>query len=187
MSLDGMETSLADSPIQREKFLVNPRQRVLNDPTIELDLSNSKRTEEGLVLGGLTDEGFERFIDTLTDSFSPPHDFQVLELHFPGNKVTVKSLPALAKVVELGADCLRDLDLSNNELKVETKEEMKVWEGFLKSFERCSMLKRLNLGGNPLGSFGLELLAKIYIESPLEVEVSEIGKDHFHILVNQSY
>lgn len=149
---------------------------MLNERTIELDLSNSKRTVEGLVLGGLTDEGFERFIDTLTNCLSAPHDFQVLELHFSGNKLTVKSLPALAKVIELGSDCLRDLDLSNNELKVQTKEEMKIWEGFLRSFERCAMLKRLKLGGNPLGSFGLEILAKVYIESPFEVEVSELRK-----------
>lgn len=63
---------------------------MLNDPTIELDLSNNKGTEEGLVLGGLTDEGFEKFIDTLTDCLSPPHDFRVLELHFSGNKLTAK-------------------------------------------------------------------------------------------------
>lgn len=86
-------------------------------------------------------------------------------------------------MIELGSGYLRDLGLSNNELKVETKEEMKIWEGFLKSFERCSMMKRLNLGGSPLGSFGLELLAKVYIEGPLEVEVRETHKDHVHILV----
>lgn len=170
------ENQPANCSIQTEKFLKSPRPRVLNYGTIQLDLSNSKRTDEGLVLGGLTDEGFDMFIDTLTDCLSPPYDFHVLELHFGRNKLTVKSLPALARVVELGSDCLRDLDLSNNELKIETKEEMEIWEGFLKSFGQCSMLKRLNLGGNPLGPFGQEILAKVYIQSPLIVEVSDFAE-----------
>lgn len=171
--------------MQTEKFLENPRPRVQNDPAIAIDLSNSKRTDEGLVLGGLADAGFEMFIDALTDCLSPPHNFQVLDLHLSGNKLTVKSLSGLARVIELGSDCLRDLDLSENEIKVETKEEMGMWESFLKSFERCSMLKRLNLGGNPLGSFGLELLAKNYIECPLVVEVSTVCRSCNTLLLNQ--
>lgn len=141
---------------------------------MEIHLSNNKRADQGLVVGGLADEGFEKFIQTLSDCLKSPNSFQLLELHLTCNKLTVKSLPALAKVIELSADYLRDLDLSNNEFRVEAKEEMESWENFLKSFETCSMLKRLNLGGNPLGSFGMEILAKTYIQSPLVVEVSAL-------------
>lgn len=178
LSSDRTKAKPADRLIQTEKFLENPRPRVLNDPTIQIALYNNKRTVEGLVLGGLMDEGFEMFIDTLTDCLRPPHDFKVLKLHFSGNKLTVKSLRALSRVIELGSDCLSDLVLSKNEFKVETREEMGMWERFLGSFERCSMLKRLSLGGNPLGSFGLETLAMVYIQSPLVVEVS--GHCRFH-------
>lgn len=82
-------TESADIFLQTEKFLKRPRFRVLHDPTIEINLSNSKRTEEGTVLGGLTDKGVEAFIEALIECLKSPHGFQLLELNLAGNKLTV--------------------------------------------------------------------------------------------------
>lgn len=86
----------------------------------------------------------------------------------------IDSLFALVKVIKLSSNSLRDLDLSHNKIKVETPNERNLWERFLKSIAGCAMLKRVNFGGNPLGSFGVELLAKAYIQSPAIVEVKSL-------------
>lgn len=96
-------------------------------------------------------------------------------LNLKGNELTAESLPKLARAISLSAEHLEDLDLSDNQIKISSDSEKKDWRLFLASFKNCFMLKRLNLGGNPLGTPGIEILAKTYIESPLYIGVGDRG------------
>lgn len=161
--------------LQKDKFLVTPRPRTQGVLTIEIDLSKNRR-RDGVATDALTDKGFKAFVDTLLKCLKFPHEFQLLELRLSHNELTVGSLPALTKVIKLSTDSLRDLDLSYNAIEVGGPKEGKVWEDFLKTFERSAMLKRVNFSGNPLGSFGMELLARTYMQSPFEVMVSLVAQ-----------
>lgn len=43
-----------------------------------------------------------------------------------------------------------------------------MWQAFLGSFRDCYMLKKLDLGYNNLGTAGMEILARVYIQSDLD-------------------
>ena len=93
---------------------------------------------------------------------------RVVEFHVSGNELTVQSLPKLGEVVALSKGDLHELDVSNNSIKVETPEQKQMWFDFLSSFKDCYMLKKLDLGANPLGHAGMEILAQVYIKSELD-------------------
>ena len=57
---------------------------------------------------------------------------------------------------------LKDLDLSRNEIRVDTDSDALAWERFLSAFENCTTLRRLDLSGNPLGPRGLEIFMRAY-------------------------
>ncbi|KAL4972548.1 hypothetical protein BDW66DRAFT_154647 [Aspergillus desertorum] len=134
------------------------------DPTLEIDLTGK----------GLTDEGFAQFIDDLIeciryrDEMHPVGLARVTEFHLQGNNLTVYSLPKLGEVIANNPGDLRELDLSNNGIRVASTEEKIIWKAFLCSFKNCYVLMKLDLSGNPLGVAGLEILASIYIKSDLE-------------------
>jgi Leucine-rich repeat (LRR) protein len=90
------------------------------------------------------------------------------ELHLQGNKLTVQSLPKLGDVIASSAGDLRELDISRNDIRIVTEEEKAIWKSFLSSFKNCYMLKKLDLAGNPIGTLGLEILARSYIKSDLD-------------------
>ncbi|KAL3265028.1 hypothetical protein ABHI18_000152 [Aspergillus niger] len=136
----------------------------LRDPVLEIDVTGKE----------LTDEGFKQFIDVLIECIKYKHAGHsksialVTELHLQGNQLTVESLAKLAEVVTLSEGDLRELDLSKNQLRIETAQDVEKWEAFLKAFKHCCLLKKLDLSGNPLGCLGLEHFARVYLKSDLD-------------------
>ncbi|KAL4776525.1 hypothetical protein BDW60DRAFT_213907 [Aspergillus nidulans var. acristatus] len=134
------------------------------DPTLELDLTGKC----------LTDEGFAQFIDDLIeciryrDEAHPVGLAKVTEIHLQGNNLTIYSLAKLGEVIANSPGDLRELDLSNNDIRVVAAEEKAIWKSFLCCFKNCYVLMKLDLSGNPLGVTGLEILASVYIKSDLE-------------------
>lgn len=93
------------------------------------------------------------------------------ELCVKDNQLTIASLQALTPVVRLAFRDLRDLDLSNNMIAVNTEDEVAVWENFLMSFEQCCALRRIDWSGNPLGTRAFEVLLRVYAkERPIDLK-----------------
>ncbi|RHZ69378.1 hypothetical protein CDV55_100316 [Aspergillus turcosus] len=134
------------------------------DPNVEIDVSGKE----------LTDEGFAEFIDDLIacmkyrDEEHPEGSAKVIELHLQGNQLTVLSLRKLSEVIKLSIADLRELDISHNNFAVSTPEEQEIWYDFLDSFKNCFLLKKFDLGNNPLGQKGIEVLARVYMQSDLD-------------------
>ncbi|KAL4867750.1 hypothetical protein BDV12DRAFT_209592 [Aspergillus spectabilis] len=134
------------------------------DPTLEIDLANKC----------LTDAGFAEFIDDLLnciryrDEQHPAGLAKVTEFHLQGNNLTIHSLAKLGEVIALSPGDLRELDISQNDIHVESDEEKKFWKAFLTSFKNCYVLSKLDISGNPIGNAGLEILARIYLKSDLD-------------------
>lgn len=82
------------------------------------------------------------------------------ECHLQGNALALETLSSLTEVIELAALDLRILNLRSNELKVESDEDVRIWEHFLEAVSRCTCLQRLDLGDNPLGDLAMECFAK---------------------------
>lgn len=147
----------------------------LRDPVVEIDITGKE----------LTDDGLNQFIDVLIECIKfeikevregkvhTSRIVRVAELHLQGNQLTVESLAKLAEVVALSIDDLRELDLSKNQLHIETAEDVEKWEAFLGNFKHCFMLKKLDLGGNPLGCLGIEHFARVYLKSDLDWLLSD--------------
>ncbi|KAF7594334.1 hypothetical protein BBP40_009569 [Aspergillus hancockii] len=112
------------------------------------------------------DIDFAIFIDDLVECIKEKFT-KVTEFHIQGNELTVDSLPKLGEIIALSTGDLRELDISNNAISVNT-EHKSTWDKFLNSFKNCYMLKKLDLGGNPIGSVGIENLARVYIKSDLD-------------------
>ncbi len=140
----------------------------LRDPYVELDVSGRQ----------LTDEGFAEIAAALSTLKAQEREHgnvvRLAELCLTGNALTAGSLLALASVVRVAAVELRDLDLSDNDITVKNAEDAVAWEEFLRSFRTCSVLRRLNLGGNELGSRAYEILAR-GDEEVLEILAVEEG------------
>ncbi|KAI9838347.1 MAG: hypothetical protein M1819_005615 [Sarea resinae] len=125
----------------------------------------------------LTDEGVNELAAGLQQALTFPESqkFVILEeLHLAENSMTVFALDGLADVVRLAALDLKDLDLSGNDIKIETNKEAEIWETFLRSFRDSRVLRRLDLGNNPLGPRAFEILARVYAkEESVAVSVFE--------------
>lgn len=93
------------------------------------------------------------------------------ELSLKDNQLTIASLQALTPVVRLACRDLRDLDLSNNMIAVDTEDGVAIWESFLLSFEHCCALRRIDWSGNPLGTRAFEVLLRMYAkERPIDLK-----------------
>lgn len=89
------------------------------------------------------------------------------DLNLSGNQITTVSLARLVPSIKLARHDLKTLNLSDNHLKVETAEEAVQWEAFLRAFEGCFKLRRLDLSGNvSLGARALEIMARVHISEP---------------------
>ncbi|KAL4912539.1 hypothetical protein BDW62DRAFT_216262 [Aspergillus aurantiobrunneus] len=134
------------------------------DPTLEIDITGKC----------LTDEGFAEFIDELLecirfrDEEHPSGLAKVTEIHLQGNNLTVKSLSKLGEVIANSTGDLRELDLSQNNIRIVTAEDKAIWKAFLCSFKNCYMLKKLDFSGNPIGTAGFDVLALVYLKSDLD-------------------
>lgn len=96
------------------------------------------------------------------------------ELCLKDNQLTVASLQALTPLVELASNDIRDLDLSSNNITINTEDEVVIWESFLVSFERCCTLRRIDWSGNALGPRAFEVLLRVYAkERPVDLNLPE--------------
>ena len=103
------------------------------------------------------------------------------------NDLSTRSLEALTPIIRLAAHDLRDLDLSNNHIQINTTDEVAIWEQFLTSFEDCCTLRRLDLSGNSLGAKGFEVLLRVYAkETPVDV-VLPSGSEQSHNYSESGY
>lgn len=112
------------------------------------------------------------------DAEHPDGAAKVTELHLSRNQLTVQSLEKLGEVIALSAGDMREFDLSRNRIEVCDDEQKELWFGFLVKFDRCYVLKKIDLGHNNLGIKGVEMLARAYLRSELdfvEGEVEELG------------
>jgi hypothetical protein len=86
------------------------------------------------------------------------------DLVLSGNCITTASLARLASVIVLAKYSLKTLNLADNNIKVTTDQEAAEWEVFLRAFDGCYKLRRLDLSGNPkLGVKALEIMARVHM------------------------
>ena len=127
----------------------------LRDAVVELDVSGRE----------IKDEGFKTIVVALLKTINNDgHEIVKLEtLFLKRNLLTIKSLAPLARLIPLAAFDLRELDLSNNNISVNTTEEEALWRTFLVALRTCCALTVLNLSNNILGSKAFEILNMVYI------------------------
>ena len=136
----------------------------VRDPYVDLDVSGRR----------LADDGFAEIAAALASpEIRQGQNGSVVrleELRLAGCNLPAGCLRALARVIRDGAAELGHLDLSDNHISVRSEEDALAWEVFLRSFRACSVLRRLNLGGNALGSGAFEILVRVYgDEEPLDL------------------
>ncbi|RAO68924.1 uncharacterized protein BHQ10_004936 [Talaromyces amestolkiae] len=170
--ISGVKAGLAVKKDLNKRIPSTPNFKI-RDPILEIDVSGKD----------LTDDGFNEFILDLQIAveYKSPHCPQGInklqELHLQGNRLTVNTLVELAKVINLSSRDLKELDISNNEIKIVTASDSQKWRYFLQSFGQCCVLKKIDFSGNALGPLGIELLARFYIRSELDfVEIVEDGE-----------
>nr|POE47059.1 hypothetical protein CFP56_00391 [Quercus suber] len=97
------------------------------------------------------------------------------DLNLSGNALTTASLQLLAPIIRLAKHDLKTLNLSNNNIRVETDGEAAQWQAFMQSFGECFRLRRLDLRNNgELGSRAMEILTRIHTR---EAKIDPIAPD----------
>ncbi|PKY00801.1 leucine rich repeat protein [Aspergillus campestris IBT 28561] len=148
------------------------RSTAARDPHLEIDATGRD----------LEDAGLAEFIGDLIRCIEYKEEghadgvVKVTELRLRGNKLTVRALENLTEVVKLSAADLRELDLSQNDIRVESAEDKRVWGKFLEAFQNCFLVRKLDLSGNEIGPVGVEVLARAYVQSELDF-VEEDAED----------
>ena len=119
----------------------------------------------------LTDDAFGEIVDALTRAISYSDNngrvAKVEELCLKGNQLTVRSLRLLAQVIGQSALDIRDLDVSNNNIAVNSRQDAEDWGIFLTALDGCCVLRRIDLSNNILGSKAFEILARLYLRRRL--------------------
>ncbi|KAK3724809.1 hypothetical protein LTR37_000857 [Vermiconidia calcicola] len=91
------------------------------------------------------------------------------DLNISGNGITTASLARLALIVSQAKYNLKTVNLTNNNIRVETDEQAQQWQAFLRAFEGCLRLRRLDLSSNPLGPRAFEVFARAHVlERPID-------------------
>jgi hypothetical protein len=127
---------------------------------LELNLSGKKLTDEGLA--ALADGLREVLLST-----QPGNEIRLHELSLSRTALSVRSLREIADIINLSANHIRDIDLSDNNIQIESPQDEADWEEFLRSFRRCSVMKRLLLSSNRLDKpAAFEILARVYSQHP---------------------
>ncbi|KAF3406284.1 hypothetical protein DPV78_001710 [Talaromyces pinophilus] len=175
--ISGVKAGVAVKKDLNKRIPSTPNFKV-RDPILEIDISGKE----------LTDDGFNEFILDLrialqfTSPEYPQGINKLQELHLRGNCLTANALVELAKVIQLSARDLKELDISNNEINIATVSDAQKWKYFLQSFEQCCVLKKIDFSGNTLGTWGIEVLARVYIRSELDfVEVVESEEEDVNV------
>ena len=137
----------------------------LRDPALEVDLRSKQ----------LTDAGFSELRESLEQAvrYDGSQGKVVLleELCLKANRLTVASLQCLTPIIDIVAQDLRDLDLSDNMISINDPGDVILWEAFLQSLSKCCVLRRLDLSGNELGTKAFEVFARVYARE----ETIELG------------
>lgn len=132
----------------------------------------------------MTDEGFAEVASALIQSLSYDGDqgrvVRLEELCLTNNRLSVTSLRALSLVLRLASNDLRDLDLSENNITINTESEVEVWENFLTSFKNCCLLRRVDFGGNTLGPRAFEVMTRVYAKEDAVDLVLPAELEHLH-------
>ncbi|KAK6503140.1 hypothetical protein TWF481_008175 [Arthrobotrys musiformis] len=131
---------------------------VQRDPVVELDATGRQLGEEGIAI----------VCDALCE-LAETKLSRVEELNFSGNDLTASSLRHLRRAIFVCPE-LRDLDISNNNIKISSVEDLENWIGFLESFSNLKSMRRLEISNNPLGDFAVEAFFQTYaLERPIFV------------------
>lgn len=114
----------------------------------------------------MTDEGFAEVASALVESLSYDGEqgsvIRLEELCLTNNRLSATSLQALSPIIRLARSDLRDLDLSQNNIMINTEAEVALWEDFLTSFRQCCVLRRLDFSCNALGPRAFEVMTRVY-------------------------
>lgn len=126
----------------------------------------------------MTSEGLLEFAPALLKSMEHSNEngktVRLEELCLRDCQIDCRSLLHLALIISLAAYDLRDLDLSENQIKVTTHEEVAAWGAFLNAFSSCCVLRRIDLSGNLLGPRAFEVLARVYAnDDPVDLVPSD--------------
>lgn len=111
----------------------------------------------------LTDKGLVTLADGLEDALLASSELVLVDLNVAHNNLTTRALVRLAPIIQYAHQDLQTLNLSNNNIEVCTYEQAREWETFLRAFDQCRSLRRLDLSGNKsLGPLALEIFARVY-------------------------
>ena len=112
------------------------------------------------------DEGFAEVASALIESLKFDGDqgrvVRLEELCLTNNRLSATSLQALSPIIKLASNDLRDLDLSENNITINTEAEVAIWEDFLMSFSHCCVLRRMDFSRNALGPRAFEVMTRVY-------------------------
>lgn len=126
----------------------------------------------------MTSDGLLEFAPALLKSMEHSNEngktVRLEELCLRDCQIDSRSLLHLARIISLAAYDLRDLDLSENQIKVTSHEEVAAWGAFLNAFSNCCVLRRIDLSGNLLGPRAFEVLARVYAnDDPVDLVLSD--------------
>lgn len=114
----------------------------------------------------MTDEGFAEVASALVESLNYNGDqgrvVRLEELCLTNNRLSATSLQALSPIIRLASNDIRDLDLSENNITINTEAEVAIWEDFLTSFSHCCVLRRIDFSRNALGPRAFEVMTRVY-------------------------
>ena len=130
----------------------------------------------------MTDEGFAEVAAALAESLKYDGDqgrvVRLEELCLTNNRLSATSLQALSPIIRLASNDLRDLNLSENNITINTEAECTIWENFLTSFSECCVLRRIDLSGNALGPRAFEVMTRVYSKQEAMDLVLPSGFEH---------
>ena len=135
----------------------------LRDPVLELEIQSKILTDDGLAELA---QGVAHIYHANTQDRT---FIRLEELNLRDNGLTPRSFSYLTAIIGNASFDLRDLDLSDNILSIQSAEDLDLWEQFLRALSTCCTLRRLDLSNNTLGWKAYELLARVYSqEDPVD-------------------
>lgn len=151
-----------------------------NTHIIDLKAPNKELTDEGVFA---LNDGLEIALRSGDSAAS----LALEDLNLSGNGITTTSLARLAPIIEISKYDLKTVNLSNNQIRVETTEQAQEWEAFLRSFSGSFKMRRLDLSGNEqLGSRALEIFARVHSLEPHIQPISAAGETSVLSLVDEA-
>lgn len=128
---------------------------------LELDLENKSQD----------DDCIKTFVPALQDALKDRRyliaPLRLEELSLRNNSITAVSLSHLTSIIGAARYDLRDVDISQNKIGIQTKEDADAFARFLRAFSGCERMRRLDLSGNDFsGPLAMETMLKVYSQQP---------------------